>query len=89
VPLELPDRVDSNGVRAPVSRMEHLRARLSRFWFADEIQKPTADELEAAAHHHSPDAPLIEDGHHAGIETGGQVGGDEFDIEVGETTTSR
>ncbi len=86
VPLELPETVDSNGVRAPQTRMEHLRARLSQFWFADEIQKPTVAELEEAAHHHTPDAPLIEDGHHAGIETGGQVGGDEFDLE--ETTTS-
>jgi hypothetical protein len=24
---------------------------------------------------------MIEDGHHVGIETGGQVGGDDFDLE--------
>jgi len=80
-PLEMPQTVDSNGVPAPQARMERVRARLSHFWFADEIQKPTIEELEEAAHHRSPDAPVIEDGHHAGIETGGQVGGDEFDLE--------
>jgi ubiquinol-cytochrome c reductase cytochrome b subunit len=84
-PLTLPETVDSNGVRAPQERSERMRARLSAFWFADEIQKPTAEELEAAAHHHSPDAPMIEDGHHAGIETTGQVGGDEFELEESPT----
>ncbi len=85
--LELPPAIDGNGVRAPESHKGHLRARLSRFWFADEIQKPTVAELQEATHHYSTDAPLIEDGHHAGIETIGQVGGDEFDLE--QTTPGR
>jgi quinol---cytochrome-c reductase cytochrome b subunit len=86
--LEPPPKVDGSGVRAPQARSERLRARLSHFWYADEIQKPTAAELEAAAHHHSVDGPMIEDGHHAGIETVGQVGGDEFDLEETSTPTS-
>ena len=80
-PLQLTEAPDSNGIPAPPDRKDRLRARLSRFWFADDIEKPTAAELEEAAHHHTSDGPLIEDGHHAGIETGGQVGGDEFDLE--------
>jgi ubiquinol-cytochrome c reductase cytochrome b subunit len=83
--LELRDSVDANGVSSPPSRMQRLRVRLSHFWYADEIQKPTTAELEAASHHHEPDSPMIEDGHHAGIETGGQVGGDEFELEESPT----
>ncbi len=61
--------VDANGVASPKHRLDKLRARLSRLWFADNIQKPTAAELEDA-HHHSEleaahDAPLAHpaDGH--------------------------
>jgi ubiquinol-cytochrome c reductase cytochrome b subunit len=82
-PLELPQHVDSNGVPAPGARTERMRARLSHFWYGDDVQKPTAAELEAAKHHH--DEPLITDGHHVGIETGGQVGGDEFELEEEHT----
>jgi len=82
--LALPETEDVNGVHAPHTRMQVMRARLSRFWYADDVQKPTVEELEEAAHHHSSDAPMIEDGHHVGIETGGQVGGDDFELE--ETT---
>ncbi|MCW2843203.1 MAG: petB, partial [Nocardioides sp.] len=67
---------DANGVPAPGGgRKEKLRARLSTLWFADNIQKPTTEELEAGHHHaehehelqagldHSADGHQF-DGHH-------------------------
>jgi ubiquinol-cytochrome c reductase cytochrome b subunit len=77
VPLELPAEVDENGVAAPKRGKERLRARLSAFWFGDAMDKPTLAELEEAAHHDGHGA----EGPHHGIETGGMVGGDEFELE--------
>lgn len=84
---ESPETVDSAGVKAPADGKERMRARLSRFWFADEIVKPTREELEEA-HHHTDEGHLIEGERHAGIETAGQVGGDDFDLEETTTTTT-
>jgi ubiquinol-cytochrome c reductase cytochrome b subunit len=42
---------DENGVVAPGTGLGRVRARLSRAMYADNIQKPTAEELEAARHH--------------------------------------
>jgi ubiquinol-cytochrome c reductase cytochrome b subunit len=42
---------DENGVVAPGTRSGRIRARLSRAMYADNIQKPTAEELEEARHH--------------------------------------
>jgi ubiquinol-cytochrome c reductase cytochrome b subunit len=50
-PLPPPETVDENGIRAPKGRKERLRARLSRFYFGDVIQKPTPDEYTAAVEH--------------------------------------
>jgi ubiquinol-cytochrome c reductase cytochrome b subunit len=47
----LPSGEDTNGVPAPGARKDRFRARLSRFWFGDNVQKPTREELEAAHHH--------------------------------------
>jgi ubiquinol-cytochrome c reductase cytochrome b subunit len=41
---------DANGVPAPNGRLSRVRARLSALMFADNVQKPTAEEL-AAGHH--------------------------------------
>jgi ubiquinol-cytochrome c reductase cytochrome b subunit len=41
---------DTNGVPAPGTRSQRLRARLSTLWFADNVQKPTREELEAGHH---------------------------------------
>ncbi len=79
-PLEITPREDANGVRAPKQGKERVRARLSRFWYADDVVKPTAEELEEAHHHHDGQ-PELEEGRHIGIETGGQVGGDDFELE--------
>ncbi|WP_020573339.1 cytochrome b [Actinopolymorpha alba] len=58
-PLDIGAGVDHNGVEAPNRRILRLRARVSRFWFGDAVQKPTAGELEAAhTHGHGHD-----DGH--------------------------
>jgi ubiquinol-cytochrome c reductase cytochrome b subunit len=42
---------DQNGVVAPGTRVGRIRARLSRAMYADNVQKPTAEELEEARHH--------------------------------------
>ena len=80
-PLELPPGEDENGVAAPKMGKERVRARLSRFWYGDDVLKPTGEELEEAAHHQDH-----VDGH-KGIETGGQVGGDEFELEESSSPT--
>jgi len=45
---------DANGVDAPHARVDQLRARLSKAWFATNVQKPTRAELDEA-HHHAED----------------------------------
>ncbi|HWM01772.1 MAG TPA: hypothetical protein VNP92_05485, partial [Actinophytocola sp.] len=42
---------DDNGVAAPNGRLNAIRARLSKLMFADNVQKPTRNELEAGHHH--------------------------------------
>jgi ubiquinol-cytochrome c reductase cytochrome b subunit len=42
---------DENGVVAPGTRSSRIRARLSRAMYADNVQKPTLEELEEARHH--------------------------------------
>jgi ubiquinol-cytochrome c reductase cytochrome b subunit len=73
----VPELTDADGVQAPGGRLNGLRAKLSTLWFADNVQKPTREELEAAHHHaehehaltaamdgHSADGHQF-DGHHA------------------------
>ncbi|WP_110205067.1 cytochrome b [Nocardioides daejeonensis] len=43
--------VDANGVAAPGGRATALREKLSQAMFADNVQKPTAEELEEGHHH--------------------------------------
>ena len=56
---------DANGVESPTARKDKLRARLSKFWYGSNVQKPTRAELDAAHRHaeleQAHDAPL--DGH--------------------------
>jgi len=58
---------DANGVSAPAAKVDELRAKLSKAWYATNVQKPTKEELEAGHHHaeleHLHDAPL--EGHAA------------------------
>ena len=52
--MAAPATEDANGVVNPGTRKERLRARMSRFWFGDDVPKPTRHELEEAhAHGHS------------------------------------
>jgi ubiquinol-cytochrome c reductase cytochrome b subunit len=56
LPLEVGPETDENGVRAPRRGLTKFRAALSRFYFADSVQKPTAAEIEDAhAHGHGHD----------------------------------
>ncbi|HET6627663.1 MAG TPA: ubiquinol-cytochrome c reductase cytochrome b subunit [Nocardioidaceae bacterium] len=60
---EIPEGVDENGVPAPDDRKNKLRAKLSRFWFGSNIQKPTREELEESRHHAEHELALQSDGH--------------------------
>ncbi len=65
-PLELPEALDENGVSNPASRKERTRAKVSSFFYRDNIPLPTDDELaEANAH--------IEHELHDAVETGSQA----------------
>ncbi len=84
-PLELTPARDANGVAAPHHGTERLRARLSHFWYADDVSKPTRQEIEAASHSNGHGSLAVDDGHSPattsngapiGIETGGLVGGE-------------
>ncbi|MGW7685785.1 cytochrome bc1 complex cytochrome b subunit [Kribbella sp. NPDC054772] len=56
VPHEIGPETDENGVRAPRRALHKARAALSRFYYADAVQKPTAEELhEAQEHAHDAD----------------------------------
>ena len=43
--------VDENGVAARGGRLDKVRSRLSALMYADNVQKPTRNELEDARHH--------------------------------------
>jgi ubiquinol-cytochrome c reductase cytochrome b subunit len=50
-PYRPESETDANGVPAPNGRLNGIRARLSTLMFADNVQKPTTEELEAGHHH--------------------------------------
>jgi ubiquinol-cytochrome c reductase cytochrome b subunit len=61
LPLEIGPETDENGVRAPKRALNKLRAKLSEFYFADAVQKPTAAEIEEAhAHGHHDEHEAVE-----------------------------
>ena len=49
--MALPVATDANGVATPKLRAKRRRARWSRAYFGDNVARPTAQELEEAAHH--------------------------------------
>jgi ubiquinol-cytochrome c reductase cytochrome b subunit len=51
LPLDIGPETDDNGVRAPRRALNKVRAALSRFYFADSVQKPTQTEIEEAHAH--------------------------------------
>jgi len=52
---------DEHGVVARGTRVQRAKARLSRGMFADNVQKPTVEELEEA-HHHAEHVHELESG---------------------------
>jgi ubiquinol-cytochrome c reductase cytochrome b subunit len=61
LPLDIGPETDDNGVRAPKRALNKIRARLSKFYFADAVQKPTAAEIEEAhAHGHHDEHEAVE-----------------------------
>ena len=65
---------DVNGVNAPNARVDRLRAKLSKAWFATSVQKPTTAEL-TEGHHHAEEE--LEYEHAAGLDL--QADGHQFD----------
>ncbi len=55
-PLPLPERSDADGVRNRKYPIERLQSRLSRFFYADNVARPSDAEIEAAQHHAAIDA---------------------------------
>ena len=74
-PLPWPEKTDADGVRDPSYKKDHRWARLSHWWYTDNIAKPTAAELATAEEHirHSAaeGAPII--AHRASLEPEGGV----------------
>ena len=50
-PLGLDDGPDENGVHPKVTILHRTRQRLSHFYFGEQVDKPTAEELAQGAHH--------------------------------------
>jgi ubiquinol-cytochrome c reductase cytochrome b subunit len=50
-PLELPSKVDANGVKNPKAAKSMARAKLSQWFYSDVIPTPTDEEMQAAAEH--------------------------------------
>jgi ubiquinol-cytochrome c reductase cytochrome b subunit len=65
-PVELDTAPDQNGVDPRVNPLQRFRARLSRSYFGEQIDKPTAEELEHGAHH----AQELNDGYARQLESG-------------------
>ena len=48
-------------VASPAATKDRIRARLSRAWYGNDVQKPTREELEAG-HHHAEHEHALEAG---------------------------
>jgi ubiquinol-cytochrome c reductase cytochrome b subunit len=68
------DGTDPNGVAAPNARLDQARAKLSKAWFATNVQKPTREELEEG-HHHAEEE--LEYEHNTGLDL--QADGHQYD----------
>jgi ubiquinol-cytochrome c reductase cytochrome b subunit len=55
---------DTNGVARKGSRVDKVRSRLSKYWFGDNVPRPTREELDEA-HHHAELEPGYGDAGHA------------------------
>jgi ubiquinol-cytochrome c reductase cytochrome b subunit len=79
VVLEAPAAEDERGVAARKVRANRLRARLSRYWFADNVQKPTAAELEEARAHAAHELETMDPDGHQHMPAGDYLGAHELD----------
>lgn len=52
--LDRSDGLDENGIVVKGNKVSKTRARLSRWFLADNLAKPTAEEIEEAHHHSAP-----------------------------------
>jgi ubiquinol-cytochrome c reductase cytochrome b subunit len=74
-----PTEEDEHGVRAPKVRAGRLRARLSRLWFASNVQKPTREELEEAHYHAEHELEEHDEHGHQKLPPGDYLGHHELD----------
>ena len=58
VPLPAPEKTDADGVRNKHYRWKSMRHKLSTFFYADNVAKPTMEEIEAGQHHAGHDAAI-------------------------------
>jgi ubiquinol-cytochrome c reductase cytochrome b subunit len=56
--LPAPQKTDADGVRNPKYLVHTLRHRLSNFFYGDNVQKPTAAEIEHGQHHAAEQAAI-------------------------------
>ncbi|MGY4721324.1 cytochrome bc1 complex cytochrome b subunit [Naumannella cuiyingiana] len=65
-PVQAVEGTDERGVKRKKGGISKLRAAASRWYFADNVRKPTAAEIEAAHHHDEPEGHSDSgNGHHA------------------------
>jgi ubiquinol-cytochrome c reductase cytochrome b subunit len=70
-PVYLPaGETDANGVARKGRRLDKVRSRLSKYWFGDNVPRPTREELEEA-HHHAELEPGYGDPGHALVSADG------------------
>jgi ubiquinol-cytochrome c reductase cytochrome b subunit len=73
-PLALPEAVDEHGVANPKAKQGRRRAKVSRFFYRDNVPLPTPEELDAAQHHLDHElADAVEAGSTAAKEIAGQA----------------
>ncbi len=73
-PLAIPAATDQNGVATPGLAGKKIRAKLSGFFFQDNVARPSAAEIEAAHHHaHEVHDHEITELHEAGKQAPSQL----------------
>jgi ubiquinol-cytochrome c reductase cytochrome b subunit len=76
-------KTDENGVARKGARLDGVRAKLSGYWFGDNVQKPTREELEEA-HHHAELEPGWGDPEHALVAADGHQYDGRYELEGDE-----
>jgi ubiquinol-cytochrome c reductase cytochrome b subunit len=76
---ELPAETDLNGVANRQARLMKLRSRMSRYWFGDNVGRPTREELEAARLHAQHELAAHDADGHQHLPAGDYTGSHELD----------